>query len=179
MAGHKNAVWVLALVSFTESSFFLIPPDIILIPMCISRPNRSILYALVCSISSVLGGLFGYWIGYLLFETIGIYIVNFYNAQEAFETFKQWYELYGLWAVIIAGFTPIPYKIATIVSGAVSMNILAFTLASFGARALRFFTIAIILKFFGATVQELIEKYFGILSILFIIVLIAGFLVIL
>lgn len=177
LSKHRYAVWFLSLVSFTESSFFPIPPDVLLISMCLSKPKRSYYYATICTIFSVLGGLFGYLIGYFLFQSIGKIIIDFYNLHSAFDKLQLWYGKYDAWAVFIAGFTPIPFKLATLSSGVFKMSIPSFIIACIASRGLRFFIVATILRFFGEKSKELIDKYFGLLTFVFIALIILGFVV--
>ena len=177
-ASGRNAMWALAVVAFVESSFFPIPPDIMLIPMIIATPKRAWKIALVATIASVIGGYFGYLIGFLGYDLIAKPLLNFYGYLEKFETFRQYYNDYGAWIVLGAGITPFPYKVITIASGVVGMNIWIFGLASVVARGLRFFIIAGLLRFFGEPIKKTIEKHFGLLSIIFFILLIGGFLLI-
>ena len=118
-----KAVWFLSLVSFTESSIFPIPPDIILIPMIIAKRINAFFYALVCTISSVIGGIIGYCIGFFFFNSLGILIINYYGLQNQFNNFEQYYQLFGIWLVLGAGFTPFPFKFITIASGFFGFNI--------------------------------------------------------
>ena len=175
---HPKAVWFLSLVSFSESSFFPIPPDIILIPMIIAKRTRAWFYAFVCTISSVAGGVFGYIIGYFFYSTLGSVIVNFYNLSNSFESFENYYNEYGIWIVLGAGITPFPFKFITIASGFFGFNIFIFILASLIARGLRFYILAILLKIYGQTIEKLIDKYFNLLAILFFILLIGFILII-
>ncbi len=177
-ASGKNALWALAIVAFVESSFFPIPPDIMLIPMIVATPKRAWKIATVATIASVVGGYFGYLIGFLGYDLIAKPLLNFYGYLEKFEKFRQYYNEYGAWIVLGAGITPFPYKVITIASGVVGMNIWIFGIASVVARGLRFFIIAALLRFFGEPIKKIIEKHFGLLSILFFILLIGGFLLI-
>ena len=142
MAAHPRARWALAGVSFAESSFFPIPPDVMLLPMVLADPKRAWQIAAICSISSVIGGFFGYAIGYFLFETIGQWVIHLYGLQSAFAQFQQWFNDWGVWVILAKGMTPIPYKIVTIASGAVQFDLLAFGLTSLVTRAGRFFLVA-------------------------------------
>jgi membrane protein YqaA with SNARE-associated domain len=177
LAGHKHARWGLATVSFVESSVFPIPPDVVLIPMVLSQRQKAWIYATICTVASVVGGIFGYAIGYFLFDTVGIYILNFYGYQDAFESFASRYNEHGVWIVLIAGFTPFPYKVITIASGVTQLNFLVFMLASIAARGTRFFIVAGLLWWFGEPIRSFIDRYFGLLSILFMVLLIGGFVV--
>jgi membrane protein YqaA with SNARE-associated domain len=174
-AAHRHAVWWLAVISFAESSFFPIPPDVMLIPMVIARPNRAFFYAAVCLAASVLGGLFGYAIGYFLFEQVGQPLVE---AQDALAAVEARYAEYGWWIVFGGGLTPVPYKIITIVSGALALDPLAFTGASIVGRGLRFFAVAALLWKFGPPIRRLIEERFGLMTTLFFGLLVGGFIVI-
>ncbi|MBP5399716.1 MAG: DedA family protein [Alphaproteobacteria bacterium] len=177
-ASGRNAMWALAVVAFIESSFFPIPPDIMLIPMIVATPKRAWKIALVATIASVIGGYFGYLIGFLGYDLIAKPLLNFYGYLEKFEQFSRYYNEYGAWIVLGAGITPFPYKVITIASGVVGMNIWVFGIASVVARGLRFFIIAALLRFFGEPIKKIIEKHFGLLSIIFFILLIGGFLLI-
>jgi membrane protein YqaA with SNARE-associated domain len=178
LAAHRNAPWALAGVSFIESSVFPIPPDVMLIPMVLAERRKAWLYAAICTVASVLGGVFGYLIGYFLFETLGQAILSFYGYMDAFESFAQRYNEYGAWIVFIAGVTPFPYKVITIASGVTQLNFLVFMLASVAARGLRFFVVAGLLYWFGPPIKKFIEDYLGILSVLFVVLLIGGFVLI-
>lgn len=178
IAAHKNATWFLALLSFTESSFFPIPPDVTLIPMCIANREKSFFYALVASVSSALGGLLGYAIGYFLFEAVGKPILDFYSLADAFATFQGQYNEYGELIVFAGGFTPIPYKVITIASGVTHMDLGMFFLASVISRAMRFYLEAALLWKYGAPIKDFIEKYLGLLTMAFLAMLIGGFVII-
>ena len=175
IAAHKNAVWWLAGISFIESSVFPIPPDIALMPMCIAHRDKAFRYALICTVSSVVGGLFGYAIGYFLFDSIGKHILTFYGLTHEFDVFKSKFNDWGAWIVFVAGCAPIPYKVITIASGVTKMNLLTFTIASIAGRAFRFYLVAGLLWKYGKPIQTFIEKYLGRLTILFFVLLIGGF----
>ena len=174
---HPKATWFLSLVSFIESSFFPIPPDIILIPMIIAKKTNAFFYAFICTISSVLGGILGYLIGYYLFNSLGILIVNYYGLADQFTLFENYYIKYGLWIILGAGFTPFPFKFITIASGVFGLNIFLFIIISILARGLRFYIIAILLRIFGSFIENLINKYFNILVSIFFILLIGSILI--
>ena len=174
----KEAPWFLSLISFTESSFFPIPPDIILIPMILAKRANAFLFATICTISSAIGGIFGYLIGLLLFNSIGIVLINFYHLEESINEFKNYYNSYGAWIVIIAGFTPFPFKVITIASGLFQLNFFIFLICSIISRGARFYLVAGLLYFFGKKIKLFIDKYFNILTILFFIILIGSILVI-
>lgn len=169
------ALWILAAVAFIESSFFPIPPDVLLIPLIIAAPHRAWLIAGVCTIASVLGGGFGYYIGAELFDTLGRPVLEFYHKMADFETFKERFNANGHWAVLTAGVTPFPYKVITITSGATGLPFGQFMLWSLIARAIRFFIVAALLWKFGAPIREFIEKRLGLMFTLFVILLIGAF----
>ncbi len=173
-SSKKYASWFLAFISFIESSFFPIPPDIILIPMIIAKRTKAFILASICTIFSVIGGLFGYFIGFALFNSVGLILVNFYGMNDYIESLKEYYNNYGVWFVLVAGFTPLPFKIITIASGLFQLNLIVFILCSLIARGSRFYLIAVLLYIFGETIKKFIEKYFNILTILFFILLIGG-----
>ena len=175
LSGKQNALVWLAVISFVESSFFPIPPDIMLIPMILATPKKAWKIAGVCTIASILGAYLGYIIGVYFFELIAEPLLNFYGYLEKFNEFKQLYEEYGAWIVFGAGITPFPYKIITIASGVVHLNLAVFTVASILARGLRFFLIAWLLKTYGEKMRLFIEKNLGWLSVLFLVLLIGGF----
>lgn len=175
MAAHPRARWALAGVSFAESSIFPIPPDAMLLPMVLADPKRAWQIAAICSIASVVGGFFGYAIGYFLFETIGQWVINFYGLQSAFAQFQQWFNDWGVWVILAKGMTPIPYKIVTIASGAVHFDLLAFGLTSLVTRAGRFFLVAALLKYFGPPIREFVEKRLTLVTTVFVILVVGGF----
>lgn len=175
LSAHKHATWALAAVSFIESSIFPIPPDIMLIPMCIAKREKSFFYATVCTVSSVIGGLLGYAIGYYAFETWGKGIVDFYHMNKTFDAMKGAYAEYGGWIILAKGMTPIPFKILTIMSGMLKLDLRIFILSSIGARAMRFFLVAGLLWKFGAPIQVFIEKHLGWVTLAFLALLIGGF----
>jgi len=174
-SANKNAVYYLFAVAFIESSFFPIPPDIMLIPMILAAKDKAWRYAGIATVASVLGGYFGYAIGMFFFEVIARPLIDFYHLMPQFEEFKNYYTEYGSWIVFGAGITPFPYKIITIASGAVHLDLAVFTIASVLARGLRFYIIAALLYKFGTPMKTFIEKHLGLLSILFFILLIGGF----
>jgi len=170
-------IWALFVLAFTESSFFPIPPDVLLIALALSIPAKSFRYALICSAGSVLGGLFGYFIGWQLMDLVGFPIMKFYGILEQYETVRQSYEEYNAVIVFIAAFTPIPYKLITITAGAFKLNILTFTIASLIGRSARFFLVAWLIHKFGQRIKEFIEKYFDILSLIFVGLVVLGFII--
>ena len=169
------ALWTLAAVAFIESSVFPIPPDVMLIPMIIAAPTRAWRIAAVCTISSVLGGAFGYWIGAELFESVGRPVLEFYGKMEHFDTLQAKYNEQGFWAVLIAGVTPFPYKVITILSGVTQLDFWLFMATSVLARGLRFFIVAALLWKFGPPIRDFIEKRFGLVATVAIALLIGGF----
>lgn len=172
------ALVALFILSFAESSFFPIPPDVLLIAIAVSAPKKALKSALWCSLGSVLGGVFGYFIGYALMESVGYSIVDFYNAHETWDKVVKMYQgEVGMWFLAGAAFTPIPYKISTIAAGATHMNLLVFIIISSIGRSARFFLVGGLFYIFGAPIKTFIDKYFDKLSIAFLLLLIGGFLV--
>lgn len=172
------AVPALFLLAFAESSFFPVPPDVLLITLAISIPNKAFKFALICMLGSVMGGVLGYGIGLYGYETVGKPIVEFYHGQEVMELIKTKYDQHGFLGILIAAITPIPYKVFTIASGVFKFDFWLFTLASIIGRSTRFFIVAALIWKFGSPIRNFIEKYFNLLSILFMILLIGGFLLI-
>ena len=177
-ANHKNAKWYLSIISFAESSFFPIPPDLLLIPMALASKTKAIFYAFICTFSSVLGGILGYAIGYYFYNTLGIYIVEFYHLESSFSVFEDYYKEFGILIVLGAGITPFPYKFITIASGVFGLNVLLFTAVAIIARGLRFYLLAFLLKLFGQVIEQLIDKYFNILATLFFILLVGSIMIV-
>ncbi|MFO6463222.1 YqaA family protein [Jannaschia sp. KMU-145] len=175
-AAHRHALWVLAAVSFIESSVFPIPPDVLLIPMVIAAPHRAFRIAAVCTIASVLGALLGYAIGALAFETIGEPVLTALGKADSFDGFTARYNDWGAWAVLIAGITPFPFKVITILSGATGLSIPVFIVSSIVARGLRFFIVAGLLWKFGPPVRDFIERRLGLMFTLAMALLLGGFL---
>ena len=175
MSGHPRSLWVLAFVAFIESSFFPIPPDLLLIPLILAAPTRAFGIALIAVLASVAGGVFGYLIGAFAFEAIGQPILASLGKIDYITGFNQKFNEYGLWAVLIAGVTPFPFKVITIMSGWTSMPFGVFVFSSLVARSLRFFAVATLLYYFGAPIRNFIEKRLGLVFTVFIFVLIAGF----
>ena len=173
-ASRLAPVW-LAVISFAESSIFPIPPDALLIPMCLARPDRAWRLALICTVASVLGGVLGYFIGYALFEVIAEPILRLYHYEAAFERFKATYAEWGLWVILIKGATPIPYKIVTIASGAASFNFAVFMAASIATRGARFFLVAGLLRAYGEPVREFIERRLTLVTTLGVLGVVGGF----
>ncbi len=177
VARHRHAIWGLAAVAFIESSLFPIPPDVLLIPMVIARPQRAFLLASVCTLASVAGGYLGYAIGYFAFETFGKHVLEFYGVMDRYEALKASFAEWGAWIIVLKGMTPIPYKLITIASGALKFNLATFTLASLVSRSLRFFLVAALLWRFGEPIRLFIEKRLMLLTSLFAVALLGGFVV--
>ena len=177
-AAHKPyALWIMGMVSFAESSFFPVPPDVMLIPMSLARPQRAWLYASVCTATSVLGGILGYAIGALLYDSIGHWLISFYGLGDKVEAFRTGYAEYGAWIILLKGLTPIPYKLVTITSGFAAFNIWLFVALSVIARGGRFFMVAILLNRYGDWIRVRIEQHLGLWVALGAAVLVAGFIV--
>ena len=175
LASGPNARWALGGVSFVESSIFPIPPDVLLIPMVLAERNRAWSYAILCTVTSVIGGLVGYLIGALLFEQLARPILDFYGYGAKFTEFAARYNEWGAWIVFIAGVTPFPYKVITISSGATGLNLGIFMIASVAARGLRFFVVAFLLYWFGPPIRAFIEKRLGLVFVAFVVMLFGGF----
>jgi membrane protein YqaA with SNARE-associated domain len=158
LAASPRAGWWLAVVAFAESSFFPIPPDVLLVPMALARPERAWRFALICTIASVCGGALGYFIGYAVFNQLALPVLEFYGYGAKFAAFQAMYDRWGLWVILIKGLTPIPYKIVTIASGAAKFNFWAFMAASAVTRGARFFIVATLLHFWGEPVRDFIER---------------------
>jgi membrane protein YqaA with SNARE-associated domain len=178
LAAHPRALWALALVAFVESSVFPIPPDVLMIAMIIAAPSRAFLIAAVATTASVLGGLLGYAIGAFAFETVGFPALSALGKGPAVEAFNERFNDYGFWSVLIAGLTPFPYKVITIMSGWTSLPLATFVVTSIIARGLRFFIVAALLWKFGAPIRDFIEQRLGLMFTLFVVLLIGGFYVV-
>ena len=177
LAARPDAIWALAAISFIESSFFPIPPDVLLIPMVLAARTRAWRIALVCTVASVLGGMAGYAIGYFLYEGVGRPLLEFYGYAERFTEFQGRYNEWGAWIVFIAGITPFPYKVITIASGVTGLDLATFTIASILARGIRFYLVATLLYWLGPPVKEFIEKRLGLVTTVFVVLLFGGFIV--
>jgi membrane protein YqaA with SNARE-associated domain len=175
LAASRHAMAALAVVAFAEASFFPLPPDLLLIPMILARPRRAFLLATVCTAASVLGGFLGYAIGYFLFDAIGRPILETYHAMDRYEALKQTFAEWGVWIILIKGLTPIPYKFVTIASGVAHFDLVAFALASLVSRSLRFFLLAALLWRFGEPVRDFIERRLMLVTSLFAVALVGGF----
>ena len=165
-------------LAFAESSFFPIPPDILLIALCISKPKKSFFYVIVCSLGSILGGMFGYLIGARFMDLIGMPIVRFYKMEGGFNSLQTMFRANDLMIVWLAGFTPIPYKLCTITAGMVKISFPTFVFASFLSRTTRFLIQGIMIYIFGSKIRALIDKYFNSITLIFGILLVGGFIMI-
>jgi membrane protein YqaA with SNARE-associated domain len=177
-AATPYGAWALFLLAFAESSFFPIPPDVLLIAMCVAAPKRSFKYALICSAGSVLGGCLGYLIGWQFMASVGSRIVDFYGLTDKVEYIETLYNTYDAWAVGIAGFTPIPYKVFTIAAGMFKIDFTIFVLASMFSRSARFFLVGGLIFRFGPSIQRFIDRYFNLLAIAFTVLLVGSFILI-
>jgi membrane protein YqaA with SNARE-associated domain len=175
LAGRPNAPWWLAAIAFAESSFFPVPPDVLLVPMALARPERAWRLAAICTVSSVAGGVLGYLIGYWLFEAIAQPLLHAYHYEAAFARFEQTYAQYGVWVILVKGLTPIPYKIVTIASGVAHFDFAVFLAASLVTRGLRFFLLAALLRKFGAPVRTFIEQRLVLVTTLMAVGIVGGF----
>jgi membrane protein YqaA with SNARE-associated domain len=174
LAASRHAPVALAAVSFAESSFFPIPPDVMLAPMVAARPNRAFIYAGVCTAASVVGGLLGYWIGVNL-EPLGHAILRIFGHPDGQAEFQHWFDKYGLWVILIKGATPIPYKLVTITAGFARFDLFTFVWASILTRGVRFFEVATVLKFYGPALLKEFEKRINLYASLLLILLVGGF----
>ena len=177
-ADHPRALWVLAFVSFIESSVFPIPPDVLMVPMILAAPRRAWLIAGVALIFSVLGGLLGYLIGAIAFETIGQPILAALGKTDAMQAFNTRFNDFGFWAVLTAGITPFPFKVITIMSGVSGLSLSTFIVTSIVARGLRFFLVAALLWKLGIPVRAFIERRLGWMFLLFLVILFGGFFIV-
>jgi membrane protein YqaA with SNARE-associated domain len=173
-AGKPYATWLMGTVSFVESSFFPIPPDAMLIPMGLARPDRAWFYATVCTLTSVAGGVLGYVIGALLYDSIGQWLIQIYGYGEKAEAFREAYRQYGAWIIVLKGLTPIPYKIVTITSGLADYPIIPFILLSFVARGMRFYLVAFLIHRFGDKARAIIEERLGLWTAIAAVLLVVG-----
>ena len=178
MTTHPKAPWVMSGFSFAESSFSPLPPDPMLIAMMINTPKKSWFFASLCTAASVIGGVFGYAIGYFLFESIGTAIIDFYNLHQGYETFKSWFDSYGFWIIVVKGLTPIPYKLVTITCGAIKLDLFTFVLSSFISRGMRYYFEAFIIWRFGEHIGDMLKKYSLPLILITVTLTIFGFVII-
>ena len=177
LSASKNAPWALAAVSFAESSFFPVPPDVMLVPMTVARPEKAWFYATVCTVASVLGGIVGYLIGALLYDTLGHWLMSLYGYEHGIEEFRALYAEWGAWIILIKGLTPIPFKIVTIASGFAGYNIFWFVILCSITRGARFFLVAGILNRYGEPLKALMERHLGLFAAGFGALIVAGFVV--
>ncbi len=176
LAASPRAPWWLAVISFTESSFFPIPPDALLVPMALARPDRAWRFALICTIASVAGGALGYLIGYAVFDQLARPVIALYGYGDKFAAFQALYAENGLWVILIKGLTPIPYKIVTIASGAAHFDFWVFMLASILTRGARFFLVATLLHFYGDAVRDFIDRRLTLVTTVVAVGIVGGFL---
>ena len=175
LAQHRHAIRSMGLISFAESSFFPIPPDVMLVPMILARRDQAWLIAGICTICSVLGGMVGYAIGYFLYDTVGEWLIRLYGLQEGATQFHDWYAKWGAAVILLKGLTPIPFKLVTIASGMAKFNFGIFVVAATITRGARFFLIAGLLRHYGAPIQNFIERRLTLVGIAFLLVLVGGF----
>ncbi len=175
LAARPSAPYALAAVSFAESSFFPVPPDVMLVPMMLARPDRAWAYALICTVTSVVGGVLGYLIGLFLYDSIGSWLFQVYGLTEGAETFRHSYAEYGHWVILLKGLTPIPYKLVTITSGFAGYSLFWFVVLSIITRGARFFFIALLMTRFGPVIKSLIDRHFNLIAALAIVALVGGF----
>ena len=175
LANHRHAIRSMAAVSFAESSFFPIPPDVMLVPMILARREQAWLIATVCTVTSVAGGIFGYAIGYFLYDSVGQWLIELYGLQQGATEFRGWYAEWGAAIILVKGLTPIPFKLVTIMSGFAAFNFPLFLATALITRGARFFIIAALLKRFGEPIQDFIERRLTLVGLLFLAALAAGF----
>ena len=174
----QYAPYALFALAFAEASFFPIPPDVLLIALAVSKPSKAFRFAMICTAASILGGTLGYSLGHFGYESVGKPIIDFYHGEEVMLAIKAKYDTYGFWGVLVAAITPIPYKVFTISSGFFNFSFVQFMSASILGRSLRFFALAFVLWKYGAPIKVFIDRYFNLLAIAFVILLILGFVVI-
>ncbi|MDB5510747.1 MAG: DedA family [Enterovirga sp.] len=175
IAERPAAPYVMGAVSFAESSFFPFPPDIMLVPMALARPDRAWTYAAICTITSVAGGLVGYAIGALLYDTLGQWLFSLYGLESGAEAFRAAYAQYGLWIILLKGFTPIPYKLVTITSGFAGYDLLTFTILSLITRGARFALLAALLARYGEPIKGVLDRHLGKVALVLILTIVGGF----
>ncbi|MBI3434386.1 MAG: DedA family protein [Proteobacteria bacterium] len=173
-ADKPYAVWLLGAVSFAESSIFPIPPDTMLIPMSLARPQRAWFFATLCTLTSVAGGVLGWFIGAYLYDSIGMWLITIYGYGNRVESFREAYNHWGAWIILLKGLTPIPYKIVTITSGFAGYNIWMFILCSFIARGMRFYLAAFLLSRYGLRIRAIIEERLTFWFTISVVILVAG-----
>ena len=177
-AERPGGTWALFWLAFAESSFFPIPPDVLLIALAFGAPRRSWWFAAVSSVGSVLGGAFGYLLGYAFMDALGRPLLEVYGALENYQRISEWYRMYDFWAVGVAGFTPIPYKVFTLAAGACRINFAVFLLASLASRSARFFLVSAIVRLFGDRSRLFLEKHLDWAVVGFTVLLVGGFLLV-
>jgi len=177
-AGHRHATWVLAVVSFAESSFFPIPPDVLLVPMVLANRDKAWRLAAICAVASVAGGIAGYMIGAVLYDSVGAWVIRLYGYGEQVEAFRHAYAEWGTWIILIKGLTPIPYKIVTITSGFAGYDLGWFIVLSAITRSARFFLVAALLYFYGEPVRNFIEKRLEMVMAGVAVVVLGGFVIV-
>jgi membrane protein YqaA with SNARE-associated domain len=175
LAARPSAPYALGAVSFAESSFFPVPPDVMLVPMTLARPERGRFYALICTVTSVMGGLVGYAIGALLYDSIGAWLFQIYGLTEGADAFRKAYAEYGHWVILLKGLTPIPYKLVTITSGFAGYDLFWFTVLSILTRGARFFFLAAVLGRYGPSIKPILERHFNAVMIVLAAALVGGF----
>jgi membrane protein YqaA with SNARE-associated domain len=175
LARHRHAIPAMAAISFAESSFFPIPPDVMLVPMVLARRSQAYLIATVCTVASVTGGMLGYAVGYFLYDSVGLYLVNLYGMHDAAAEYQRWYGEYGAWVILIKGLTPIPFKLVTIASGLARFDFGLFVLLAAVTRGIRFFAMAFLLKRYGAPIERFIDERLTLVSWGMLGLLVAGF----
>jgi membrane protein YqaA with SNARE-associated domain len=173
-AGQPHAAWIMGTVSFVESSFFPVPPDAMLIPMSLARPDKAWSYAALCTVTSVAGGLLGYFIGAMLYDSVGHWLIQLYGYGDKVDAFREAYARYGGWIILLKGLTPIPYKIVTIASGFAGYNLALFVGLSVVARGMRFFFVAFLLNRYGPSARQIIEERLGLWVTISLLVLVVG-----
>lgn len=174
-SAHPKAVWVLAIVAFLESSIFPIPPIPLLVPMCVAQPKRAWYFATVCAVSSALGGIIGYGIGHLLYDSVGLWIIHTYGLEQQAEALRARANDYWIWILMTKGLTPIPFKLVTIMSGLIDFNFVLFLAGSFFARFTFFFLMAAALRLYGDQIRDFIEKRLKLATFILLFFLIGGF----
>jgi hypothetical protein len=175
LAESSRATWALATIAFAESSFFPIPPDVILVPMSLARPKRAYFYAAICTLASVAGGIMGYAIGWLLWDSVGSWLINLYGYASRMDSVKAGYDQWGWLFILVKGLTPIPYKLVTIVSGLLAYNFPLFVALSLVTRGARFFILAGLLTKFGGPIKDLLERHFATFMISIVVMIVGGF----
>lgn len=175
LAARPSAPYALAAVSFAESSFFPVPPDVMLVPMMLARPDRAWFYALICTVTSVLGGILGYVIGLALYDSVGAWLFELYGLSQGAETFRQAYAEYGHWVILLKGLTPIPYKLVTITSGFAGYDLFWFVVLSVITRGIRFYLVAGVMHRFGEPIRRLLDEHLTLVATSAIVLIVGGF----